>query len=257
MYLILRPKAKLANSVKLFKEAGIEALGCAVIETKELPSARTLINDVIQCKPNIIIVTSTVAADILTNALNDKQGIIDKHRDIMLSTKPIFIGVGAASTKKLVALGLNALTAEPANSEGILALIHQLKLTSVNVAILKGKGGRKLISESLGALGFVISEFNVYERIVLKNPFFTDGVKTQNFKPENIRCIIATSTEIIDAAYNFFEPEWLNACRWLVVSQRTKLHLVGMGANNIIVSNGATDSHLIAAVHQVKGSHNE
>lgn len=257
MYLILRPKAKLANSVKLFKEAGIEALGCAVIETKELPSSRTLINDLVQCHPNIIIVTSTVAADILADALSDKRGIIDERRDIILSMKPIFIGVGASSTKKLVALGLKAIASEPANSEGILALVHQLKLTKANVAILKGKGGRKLISESLSALGFVISEFNIYERIVLKNPLYTDCVKTENFKPENIRCIIATSTEIIDAAYSFFKPEWLNSCPWLVVSQRTKQHLIGIGANNIIVSNGATDSHLIAAVNQVKGSQNE
>jgi uroporphyrinogen-III synthase len=247
MYLILRPKSKLANSVKCFKDAGIEALGCAVIDTVALPLAAAVLDQLRQCSPDIIIVTSTVAADIYVSAINNKSSIIEK-------SPSIFIGVGASTTKKLKALGLNVIQAEPPDSEGIIAVAQQLNLDMANVAILKGKGGRKLISESLSTLGFVMTELDVYERIVLKEPFYTDNSDTKSFKAENIQCIIATSTEIIDAAYNVFEPKWLNNRHWVVVSKRTKQHLAALGANNIIVSNGATDSHLIAAVNQVKGS---
>ncbi|MFT5278051.1 MAG: uroporphyrinogen-III synthase [Glaciecola sp.] len=255
MYLILRPKSKLANSVKCFNDAGIEALGCALIDTPVLPLAETILDDLQQCSPDIIIVTSTVAADIYASTLNKKAGISS-------SSPLIFIGVGVTTTKKLRALGLQVIQADPPNSEGIVAVVQQLKLDKANVAILKGKGGRKLISESLSMLGFIVTEFNVYERIVLKEPFYTKGVyaeglDTKSFMAQNIQCIIATSTEIIDAAYNVFEANWLNSRHWLVVSKRTKQHLTALGANNIIVSNGATDSHLIAAVNQVKGSQHE
>ena len=246
MYLILRPKAKLANSVACFKEADLSVLGCGLIDTVANPNAAVLLSQLADIQPDLVIVTSTVAADMYVASLSESTA---KHKqDLRQQKHPIFIAVGASTAKKLSIANTRVLQAEPSNSEGIIACIGQLKLKHANVAILKGKGGRKLISEALTEKGFTVSEFDLYERVVLREAYYTE-----HFEADNIQCIIATSSEIIDAAYNFFEPQWLNSRQWIVVSKRTKLHLSALGANNIFTSNGATDSLLIAAANQVKG----
>jgi uroporphyrinogen-III synthase len=253
MYLILRPKAKLADSVVCFHEAGLSALGCGLIDTIAQPDVLTLLPSLYAFNPDLIVVTSTVAADLYIDTIAHIQGVDRPHteQNRQASNLP-FIAVGASTAKKLSSQHERVIQAQPSNSEGILACISHLKLKHANVAILKGKGGRNLINNTLSANGFAVKEFDLYERLLLKEPYYTD-----HFEAATIQCIIATSTEIIDAAYNYFEAEWLNKCQWIVVSKRVKQHLSALGANNIFTSNGATDSHLIAAANQVKGSQHE
>jgi uroporphyrinogen-III synthase len=250
MYLILRPKAKLADSVLCFQEAGLSALGCGLIDTVALPDALTLLPNLYAFTPDLVVVTSTVAADLYIDTIAHVQGVdrLRTDQNKQASNLP-FIAVGSSTAKKLSSQHERVIQAKPANSEGILACVSHLKLKHANVAILKGKGGRNLINNTLSASGFAVKEFDLYERLLLKAPYYTS-----HFETAAIQCIIATSTEIIDAAYNYFEPEWLNRCQWIVVSKRVKQHLSALGANNIFTSNGATDSHLIAAANQVKGS---
>ncbi|MFT6328191.1 MAG: uroporphyrinogen-III synthase [Bermanella sp.] len=250
MYLILRPKAKLADSVLCFQEAGLSALGCGLIDTATLPDAFTLLPSLYAFTPDLVVVTSTVAADLYIDTIAHIQGVdrLQTEQNKQASNLP-FIAVGTSTAKKLSSQHERVIQARPSNSEGILACVSHLKLKHANVAILKGKGGRNLISNTLSASGFAVKEFDLYERLLLKAPYYTG-----HFEAAAIQCIIATSTEIIDAAYNYFEPEWLNKCQWIVVSKRVKQHLSALGANNIFTSNGATDSHLIAAANQVKGS---
>jgi uroporphyrinogen-III synthase len=238
MYLILRPKAKLADSVACFQEAGLSALGCGLIETVAFPSATELLPELFEFNPDLVVVTSTVAADLYINASTHSK-----------TSNLIFIAVGATTAKKLSSRHSKVVQARPSNSEGILASISHLKINKPKVAVLKGKGGRHLIIDTLSANGIEVKTFDLYERILLKEPYYTT-----HFKAEDIQCIIATSTEIIDAAYNYFEHDWLSKCQWIVVSKRLKQHLSALGAKNIFTSNGATDSHLIAAANQVKGT---
>ena len=257
MYLILRPKSKLSDSVACFEEAGLPAIGCGLIDTVALPNASALLPNLSALNPDLVVVTSTVAADLYVEAITQNQSEAGHN-----TTQPsesenkisnlTFIAVGASTAKRLLTQHSRVLQAKPSDSEGILACIAQLKLKKANVAILKGRGGRQLINETLTANGFTVTELDLYERVLLKQPYYT-----KHFEAEAIHCIIATSTEIIDAAYNWFEPHWLNTRQWIVVSKRLKQHLSALGASNIVTSNGATDSHLIAAAKQVKGSQHE
>lgn len=257
MYLILRPKSKLTDSVACFEKAGLPAIGCGLIDTVALPNASALLPNLFALNSDIVVVTSTVAADLYVEAItqNQSEAAHDTTRPSESENKIsnlTFIAVGASTAKRLLTQHSLVLQAKPSDSEGILACIAQLKLKKANVAILKGRGGRQLINETLTANGFTVAELDLYERVLLKQPYYT-----KHFEAEAIRCIIATSTEIIDAAYNWFEPHWLNTRQWIVVSKRLKQHLSALGASNIVTSNGATDSHLIAAAKQVKGSQHE
>lgn len=257
MYLILRPKSKLTDSVACFEEAALPAIGCGLIDTVALPNASALLPNLSALNPDFVVVTSTVAADLYVDAITqnqsqDKPDTMPSKRSTNEISKLTFIAVGASTAKKLLSQHSRVLQAKPSDSEGILACIAQLKLNKANVAILKGRGGRQLINETLTANGFTVTELDLYERVLLKQPYYT-----KHFEAEAIHCIIATSTEIIDAAYNWFEPRWLNTRQWMVVSKRLKQHLSALGASNIVTSHGATDSHLIAAAKQVKGSQHE
>lgn len=249
MYLILRPKSKLADSVACFQEAGLDALGCGVIDTFAIADAYAFLPSLLAFKPDLIVVTSTVAADLYINAIKQNHGIGAEQTQ---QPTHIFIAVGASTAKKLSNRDGQVLQATPSDSEGILACISQLKLSNAKVAILKGKGGRQLINDTLSKNGFVVKEFDLYERVHLEKPYYTE-----RFEADAIQCIIATSSEIIDAAYTVFDPQWLNKCQWIVVSKRLKLHLSALGVKHIFTSNGATDSHLIAAANHVKGSQHE
>jgi uroporphyrinogen-III synthase len=257
MYLILRPKAKLLSSVACFEEASLKAIGCGLIDTAATANATTFLPELHALQPDIIVVTSTVSADLYINALSQdattqKDGALNQENTHDEQANPVFIAVGSSTAKKLLSQHSRVLQAKPSSSEGILACITQLRVEQANVAILKGKGGRNLINQALSEKGFKVTEFDLYERVILKEAYYTE-----HFEADDIQCIIATSAEIIDAAYNFFEPDWLNELQWIVVSKRIKQHLSALGAKNIFTSNGATDSHLIAAANQVKGSQHE
>lgn len=257
MYLILRPKSKLNTSVACFEAAGLPAIGCGLIDTVALPNTSALLQNLSALNPDLVVVTSTVAADLYVEAMTQHQSE-DAHETVHTSrsenkiSTPTFIAVGASTAKKLLSQHSRVLQAKPSDSEGVLASIAQLKLNKAKVAIFKGRGGRKLINETLSAKDFTVTEFDLYERVLLKQPYYT-----KHFEAEAIHCIIATSTEIIDAAYNCFEPHWLNTRQWIVVSKRLKQHLSALGASNIVTSHGATDSNLTAAAKQVKGSQHE
>ena len=282
MFLVLRPVPKLAPSVRSFTEQGLATIGAGLIDVEQQEG--TKLSEQLQAfidnkeanhesahaNTSVILVTSTFAAHALLRlplALQEK-----------LFTKAYVIAVGSSTRKALNTLanehdvaiqneqidesprtaaseGLPSaekiITAKPANSEGIIKAIDALPIATSNILLCKGKGGRGLIEKAMEARGIGLTIVDCYQRVRLSTPVFT-----ASFAQDQIHCIIATSTEIVDAAYLEFKQEWLNGCRWIVVSERIQQHLRALGATKVTVSNGATDKHLIAAAKQVKGLEN-
>jgi uroporphyrinogen-III synthase len=282
MFLVLRPVPKLAPSVDSFTEQGLASMGAGLIDVE--PEENTKLAEQLQAfidvkeaghegidtNPNLILVTSTFAAQArlrLPLALQEK-----------LFAKAYIIAVGSSTRKALHTLANDydiamqeeqidesphtiasegsqsvekIIAAKPANSEGIINAIVSLPIATSNILLCKGKGGRGLIEKAMEAKGIGLTIVDCYQRVRLSTPVFT-----ASFAQDQIHCIIATSTEIVDAAYLEFKQEWLNGCRWIVVSERIQQHLRALGATKVTVSNGATDKHLIAAAKQVKGLEN-
>ena len=237
MFLLLRPTTKIDTSVARFAEVGLDAVGCALIDIVPL-SSDIKFSDY---QADLIIVTSTAAADIFVERVQQD-----------LATDIPIIAVGPSTAKKLACKFSRVNEAVPANSEGVVAAIQTRKIKPSQVLLLKGEGGRQLIQQSLAKVGITLVHQDLYKRVCLQEAQFT-----QEFVQSDIHCIIATSAAFIDAAYNYFEPEWLNTIQWIVVSDRVKLHLAALGAKHIINSEGASDQCLIAATRKVKGSQND
>jgi uroporphyrinogen-III synthase len=233
-FLLLRPTTKIDASVKRFAEAGLDAVGCALIDIVPLTSDIKVSHH----QPDLIIVTSTAAADLFV-----------EHAEQDVPKEVPIIAVGPSTAKKLASKFSNVSEAVPANSEGVVAAIQARKIKPKQALLLKGEGGRQLIQQSLEKEGIKLVHQDLYKRVCLHK-----AQLTQEFVQSDIHCIIATSAAFVDAAYNYFEPEWLNSIQWIVVSDRVKLHLAALGAKQIINSEGASDQCLIAATRKVKGS---
>ncbi|MEP7705352.1 uroporphyrinogen-III synthase [Paraglaciecola sp. 25GB23A] len=229
-FLIFRPQAKCLASVQAFEKAGIDAIACGLIDTQldqlAIQALPQKISQVVA--ETLIIVTSTVAAEqcVLYQAL--------------WPTQIQFFAVGQSTADILTHAGLTVIVPSEARSEGLLSLPQLTKVTNKQIIIVKGYGGRELLAETLSERGAIVREWALYKRVSLPNPFCT-----RQWHTEQIQCIIATSGEVIDAAFKHYAANWLKTKLWIVVSQRTAEIAQQHGITQIHISDNASDQALI------------
>jgi uroporphyrinogen-III synthase len=241
-FLLLRPQAKCQTSATSFKQANLSAVACGLIDT-------VVDNDAIGQLPAkiaelcsraehhfYVIVTSTVAA---------QQCVLMKKK---WPQNVCFFAVGASTGLILQNAGLAVVVPLEPRTEGLLDLPQLNHLENQSVVIMKGFGGRELLYDTLVTRGANVAEWEVYKRVKLDSPLFTE-----DWHPAQIRCIIATSGEVIKAAFEYFEASWLTTLNWIVVSQRTADIASKLGVTQIDISRDASDQALIqCAQHVVK-----
>ncbi|WP_026376563.1 uroporphyrinogen-III synthase [Aestuariibacter salexigens] len=232
MFLIFRPKNKINHSQKAFSQAGMDAVSVALTETIVMPDAAERLVEQLQNRPDIIIITSTVAAQVLCQT----------HR----IDEAVMLTVGKSSANKLRQAGYHVDSPALETSEGLLALAQLAHVDSKRVLIVKGEGGRDEISHQLRQRRANVSEVDVYFRRTLAEP-----INTQHWQRERIHCIIATSGEQIRQAFAQYNRDWLVTCKWIVVSQRTAEIAATLGVERITISDGASDDALIRCAKRV------
>ena len=180
-----------------------------------------------------LIVTSTVAA---------QQCVLMKK---LWPQNICFFAVGAGTGRILQSEGFTVVVPDEARTEGLLALPQLNHLANQSIVIMKGFGGRELLHDTLVTRGAEVVEWEVYKRVKIYAP-----VSTQDWQPAQIRCIIATSGEVIQAAFDYFEASWLKTLNWIVVSQRTAEIASKLGVTQIDISLDASDQALIQSAQQ-------
>lgn len=239
-FLLLRPKAKCQASVHAFKRANIPAVACGLIETvvdsEAVAQLPLKISDlhINATMPYYVIVTSTVAAQ--QCILMKNQWPSDVH----------FFAVGASTAGILQNAGFEVVVPKEPRTEGLLGLPQLNQVVGQNIVILKGFGGRELLYDTLVARGAEVAEWEVYKRVKLDLPVYT-----QDWQRDQIRCIIATSGEVIQAAFDYFDEKWLKTLNWIVVSQRTAEVASKLGVIQINISRDASDQALIQCAQQL------
>ncbi|GAC21730.1 uroporphyrinogen-III synthase [Paraglaciecola arctica] len=238
-FLLLRPQAKCRASAQAFKFANLPAVACGLIDTvldddaiRQLPAKiADLHNSTV--KNIYVIVTSTMAA---------QQCVLMKNQ---WPENLCFYAVGATTGDILQQAGLVVTVPKEARTEGLLALHDLNNVSNQVIVIMKGFGGRELLYDTLVSRGAKVEEWEVYKRVKLDVP-----VSTQDWRTTQIRCIIATSGEVIHAAFDYFEASWLKRLNWIVVSQRTADIASKLGATQIDISRDASDQALIQCAQQ-------
>ena len=238
-FLLLRPQAKCQASAQAFSNAGLSAVACGLIDTvvddEAIGQLPTKIADLHSHDgENIyVIVTSTVAAE---------QCVLMKNQ---WPQNVCFFAVGASTGHILRVTGFNVVVPKEYRTEGLLALPQLTQVVDQSIIIMKGFGGRELLRDVLINRGAKVAEWEVYKRVKLDSPVFT-----QDWRTKQIRCIIATSGEVIQAAFEYFEASWLQTVNWIVVSQRTADSASQLGVTQIDVSRDASDQALIQCAQQ-------
>ena len=238
-FLLLRPHAKCQASAQAFSYAGLSAVACGLIDTvvddEAIGQLPTKIADLHSHDGEkiYVIVTSTVAAE---------QCVLMKNQ---WPQNVCFFAVGASTGHILRVTGFNVVVPKESRTEGLLALPQLTQVVDQSIIIMKGFGGRELLRDVLINRGAKVAEWEVYKRVKLDSPFFT-----QVWRTKQIRCIIATSGEVIQAAFEYFEASWLQTVNWIVVSQRTADIASQLGVTQIDVSRDASDQALIQCAQQ-------
>ena len=239
-FLLLRPQAKCQASAQAFKQANLSAVACGLIDTVVDDDAiLRLPAKIAQLRRHTeqtiyVIVTSTVAAH---------QCVLMKQQ---WPSNVCFFAVGASTGRILHNAGLTVTVPKEARTEGLLALPQLNHVENQSIIIMKGFGGRELLHDILTARGAKVAEWEVYKRIKLDTP-----VSTQDWRAAQIHCIIATSGEVIQAAFDYFEVNWLQTLNWIVVSQRTAEIASKLGVTKIDMSRDASDQALIQCAQQL------
>ncbi|MDU0353500.1 uroporphyrinogen-III synthase [Paraglaciecola aquimarina] len=234
MYLLLRPQTKCQSSAVAFKQAGLNAVACGLIDTVLDQAAVAQLPDKIRTlstssfSQHLILVTSTVAAE---------QCALLKQ---LWPTNCVFFAVGASTGQILAESGIAAIVPKEARTEGLLALPELNNIDSSSVVIMKGYGGRELLRHTLSSRAALVQEWEVYKRQRLTKP-----LSTQDWQASQISCIIATSGEVIQAAFAHFESTWLTQLKWIVVSERIARIASTLGIKQIEISRDASDQALI------------
>lgn len=238
-FLLLRPQAKCQASAHAFKQASLPAVACGLIDTVLDDEAISQLPEKIadlghQDRSTYIIVTSTVAAQQCVLMIN------------MWPQNVCFFAVGDSTGRILTNAGLTVIVPQEARTEGLLALPQLINIVDQKIIIMKGFGGRELLYDTLLTRGAAVTEWEVYKRVKLDAP-----LSTQDWHPTQIHCIIATSGEVIQAAFHYFEASWLRALHWIVVSQRTAKIASDLGVTQINISHDASDQALIQSAQQL------
>ena len=220
--------------------ASLSAVACGLIDTvldddaiRQLPAKIAGLRK-LTAKNIYVIVTSTMAA---------QQCVLMKN---LWPENLCFFAVGASTGDILQKAGLAVTIPKEARTEGLLALYELNHVVDNVIVIIKGFGGRELLYDTLLARGAKVAEWEVYKRVKLDTP-----ISTQDWHATQIRCIIATSGEVIQAAFDYFEVNWLKTLNWIVVSQRTADIASKLGVTQIDISRDASDQALIQCAQQL------
>jgi uroporphyrinogen-III synthase len=235
-FLLLRPQAKYQKSCRRFLQAGLNTVGIGLIDTEiDQEAVSRLALQIEKLDPdNLVIVTSTVAAELIT------QGKYHWPDGIKL------IAVGNSTGQILAENNFKPIIPHQASTEGLLALPELSQVKQLKIIVAKGHGGRQELIEQLCQRQAVVEQWQLYKRVKVAKPKCTE-----DWHAAQINCIIATSGELIEAAFEHFDAKWLQTVSWIVVSKRIADIAVKLGVERIFVSGDASDEALIACAKQV------
>jgi uroporphyrinogen-III synthase len=135
--------------------------------------------------------------------------------------------IGPATRAALAAsdLAVQIFPEGAANSEALLAHPEIKSLASARVLIVRGRGGREMLRETLVAQGCAVEVLEVYERVPARPSAAAVAALEQHWSNEGIDVVTVTSGEILEHLYALLTDagrSLLNQTPLLVVSERVR-----------------------------------
>lgn len=218
-----RPKAQAQHLIDFVHQHGGNTVSCPAIEIEPLKPDW---GDTIPSRTHWVIFISQ-------NAVTYGLDTLQKH----WKSFPKTASIGKKTTELLHSNQIKvSLTAEKASTESLLSAAPFQSLADQTVVLVKGLGGRTLLSDTLRKRGAKLISLDVYKRSCPK----TLPPSCKNiWKNKGRFIILGTSVESIKNLFTLFGPNgasWLQKMPWLVISERIKKQATLLGIKTIYVS---------------------
>lgn len=243
--------------------ANLNLAGIRIVVTRPVVQSQNLCNLIQQHGGHPICLPALCIEPILdpTSAIH----LLGQHWDVIIYTSvnavrfaanlnisnPIakmIAAIGVSTAKELTRTGCTPnLIPEQYSSEGILELPELVQPTGMKILIVRGVGGRNLLSEVLIARGAKVSIAEVYKRSFPEMQ--VDSILT-NWE-EDMYIIMATSGEILDNIIALLGPtryRKLLDSLIIVASERLQQYAETLGFSKVMCAAGADDKSLLAAL---------
>lgn len=167
-------------------------------------------------------------------------------RDLGFCQRARVYSIGARTAAVLASKDIQATAAEPATTEGLLAMPEFAEIAGCRVLLVTGEGGRELLYQSLHGQGARVDRHICYRRVARKD--FTVTVA-------EIEAIVAASGDGIKlVAQVWFAANGPTNIPTLVPSQRVALVAEEAGFSRVVRCRGASSQAWIEALAQLPKS---
>jgi len=226
--LVTRPAGQAHTISDLVSQAGGEVIAFPTIEIKPLDE----VNAVNLAEQDIIIFVSRNAVSYFADRITD---------DIAETTLLVSVGKGSAESMRSHGLRVDIQPDRSIGSEGLLMMPEFADMTSKKVLIIRGKGGRELLADTLVQRGAKVQYIEVYER-ALPSPSIE-----QCQQALTANSIVCTSVEGVRNLTVLLQKSitLLVDKPMLVMSDRIKDYAVSLGFQHVIVTDTSSDNAVI------------
>lgn len=225
--LVTRPEEQAQQLCDLISQAGGQAIAFPAIEIVPIPIA------------DMKIVGQDIIVFVSRNAV---AYFADKIRD-SVSESVLLVSVGAGSAESMRAHGLRVdiQPEQSIGSEGLLMMAEFAEMAGKKVLIVRGKGGRELLADTLVQRGAEVQYIEVYERAL---PSPTVQQCEQALKAN---CVVCTSVAGVHNLSLLLQKslKMLLDKPMLVMSERIKDYAVSLGFQQVIVTDTSSDYAVI------------
>ncbi len=187
-----------------------------------------------------------ISVNAVNFALKLFNGKIEKLQEVSC------VAVGRATYNCLVSYGLSnvLVSTQGFNSESLLAMPELQDLQGCHCLIMRGKGGRELLADSLLKRGATVDYLETYERVLAENDNMTE-VEQLCFQDE-IAGIVIYSGEALHNLLRLLNKKIIKDrllnIPLVVISHRVYKIAKEMGFKSIIIAEEASDSAMVNAL---------
>lgn len=285
--LLLRPDARLQQSLSTFRQRGIDAIGFAPVKLQPLtpPALQQQLSTFYQPPSQRVAIAffSPAAVDFFFVQAEVRDAIFSR-----LTLESPFLCVGSTTAQRLTdeldkssrsGIAANSsptsyqsgriLTPTTQSSEGLWQLINELKPMD-GLILLRGKNGRPWLNQQLDQNQVKYIELALYER--QPNPLSFSAWFTQYSNADQPEAhadnnqpmrhphprVSAVSVKSVDVATTFLSDgknTWSKQLPWFTVNERVAIALRQFGCEQVILTQDPSDESLLKVIenHRLSG----
>lgn len=207
--LVTRPRAQSDSLCKQIENAGGKVIRFPVIDI--VPVAVPVADSL---EPDIVIYTSVNAV---------QYGVTVLTQFVPSATRQI-AAIGQATARALQQAGVKVdiLPNDEFTTEALLALPQMKNVSGKKITIVKGEGGRELMAGSLTSSGAIVSQLDVYRRVI---PDINTDEVLQACLANRLDVILITSTNSLTNLFTLLGEHGRNclqAASFIVISERIR-----------------------------------